>query len=126
MRAEECLAADMHDFWKAHPNRWVPCDGHVASGTPPRRTHALKSETSVWSDLCIWLGKKRGPHGISVFQTLTADRDPVNASSSGMLNDPQRVDTVELRKPDTFAKAAAPFLLGLGPKDNGQSLTAPG
>ena len=30
------------------------------------------------------------------------------------------------RKPDTFAKAAAPFLLGLGPKDNGQSLTAPG
>ncbi len=30
------------------------------------------------------------------------------------------------RKPDNFAKAAAPFLLGLGPKDNGQSLTAPG
>jgi len=30
------------------------------------------------------------------------------------------------RKPDTFAKAAAPFLLALGPKDNGQSLTVPG
>ena len=29
------------------------------------------------------------------------------------------------RKPDTFAKATAPFLLGLGPKNNGQSLTAP-
>jgi len=30
------------------------------------------------------------------------------------------------RKPDAFAKAAAPFLLALGPKDNGQSLTVPG
>ena len=29
------------------------------------------------------------------------------------------------RKPDAFAKVAAPFLLGLGPKDNGQSLTGP-
>ena len=29
------------------------------------------------------------------------------------------------RKPDTFAKATAPFLLGLSPKNNGQSLTAP-
>ena len=30
------------------------------------------------------------------------------------------------RKPDAFAKVAAPFLLALGPKDNGQSLTVPG
>ena len=30
------------------------------------------------------------------------------------------------RKPDSFAKEAAPFLLALGPKDNGQSLTVPG
>ena len=29
------------------------------------------------------------------------------------------------RKPDAFAKVAAPFLLALGPKDNGQSLTVP-
>ena len=29
------------------------------------------------------------------------------------------------RKPDAFAKVAAPFLLTLGPKDNGQSLTVP-
>ena len=29
------------------------------------------------------------------------------------------------RKPDAFAKVAAPFLLSLGPKDNGQSLTVP-
>ena len=29
------------------------------------------------------------------------------------------------RKPDAFAKVAAPFLLALGPKDNGQSLTIP-
>ena len=28
-------------------------------------------------------------------------------------------------KPKTFAKVAAPFLLRLGPKDNGQSLTVP-
>ncbi len=28
-------------------------------------------------------------------------------------------------KPETWARAAAPFLLGLGPKDNGQPLTAP-
>ena len=30
------------------------------------------------------------------------------------------------RKPDAFAQVAAPFLLALGPKDNGQSLTVPG
>jgi NAD(P)-dependent dehydrogenase (short-subunit alcohol dehydrogenase family) len=30
------------------------------------------------------------------------------------------------RKPDAFAMVAAPFLLALGPKDNGQSLTVPG
>ena len=30
------------------------------------------------------------------------------------------------RKPDAFAKVAAPFLLALGPKDIGQSLTVPG
>ena len=30
------------------------------------------------------------------------------------------------RKPDVFAQVAAPFLLALGPKDNGQSLTVPG
>jgi len=29
------------------------------------------------------------------------------------------------RKPDAFAKVAAPFLLALGPKDNGHSLTVP-
>ena len=29
------------------------------------------------------------------------------------------------RKPDAFAKVAAPFLLALGPKDNGKSLTVP-
>jgi len=29
------------------------------------------------------------------------------------------------RKPDAFAKVATPFLLALGPKDNGQSLTVP-
>ena len=29
------------------------------------------------------------------------------------------------RKPDAFAKVAAPFLLALGPKDNGQALTVP-
>ena len=29
------------------------------------------------------------------------------------------------RKPDAFAKVAAPLLLALGPKDNGQSLTVP-
>ena len=29
------------------------------------------------------------------------------------------------RKPDAFAKVAAPFLLALGPKNNGQSLTVP-
>ena len=29
------------------------------------------------------------------------------------------------RKPDAFAKVAAPFLLALGPNDNGQSLTVP-
>lgn len=29
------------------------------------------------------------------------------------------------RKPDAFAKVAAPFLLVLGPKDNGHSLTVP-
>ena len=29
------------------------------------------------------------------------------------------------RKPDAFAKVAAPFLVALGPKDNGQSLTVP-
>ena len=29
------------------------------------------------------------------------------------------------RKPNAFAKVAAPFLLALGPKDNGQSLTVP-
>ena len=29
------------------------------------------------------------------------------------------------RKPDAFAQVAAPFLLALGPKDNGQSLTVP-
>ena len=29
------------------------------------------------------------------------------------------------RKPDAFAKVAAPCLLALGPKDNGQSLTVP-
>ena len=29
------------------------------------------------------------------------------------------------RKPDAFAKVAAPFLLALGPKANGQSLTVP-
>jgi len=28
--------------------------------------------------------------------------------------------------PETWARAAAPFLLGLGPKDNGRSLTVPG
>ena len=30
------------------------------------------------------------------------------------------------RKPDAFAQIAAPFLLALGPRDNGQSLTVPG
>ena len=30
------------------------------------------------------------------------------------------------RKPNAFAKVAAPFLLALDPKDNGQSLTVPG
>ncbi|MEE2947915.1 MAG: SDR family oxidoreductase [Verrucomicrobiota bacterium] len=30
------------------------------------------------------------------------------------------------RKPEVFAQVAAPFLLALGPKDNGQSLTVPG
>ena len=29
------------------------------------------------------------------------------------------------RKPDAFAKVATPFLLALGPKDNGKSLTVP-
>ena len=29
------------------------------------------------------------------------------------------------RKPDAFAKVAAPFLLALGPKENGQSLSVP-
>jgi hypothetical protein len=28
--------------------------------------------------------------------------------------------------PDAWARAAAPFLLGLGAKDNGRSLTVPG
>jgi hypothetical protein len=28
--------------------------------------------------------------------------------------------------PERWARAAAPFLLGLGPKDNGRSLTVPG
>jgi len=28
--------------------------------------------------------------------------------------------------PEEWARAAAPFLLGLGPKDNGRSLTVPG
>ncbi len=30
------------------------------------------------------------------------------------------------RKPNAFSEIAAPFLLALGPKDNGQSLTVPG
>ena len=29
------------------------------------------------------------------------------------------------RKPEAFAKVAAPFIIALGPKDNGQSLTVP-
>ena len=46
--------------------------------------------------------------------------------NTGMLQSCFGAGADSARKPDAFAKVAAPFLLALGPKDNGQSLTVPG
>src|SRR5690349_17778257 len=92
VNADQVVAPQIGDVWKALPAVRSASDRCMATGLSPGGTHGLELETGIGSHNSIRLCERVRTDGIRVAPAIAADREIVHSSAARRLFDANPID----------------------------------